>query len=70
MVNFRTISTSSPDPISHDPSSLVMPSQLIDSDIDSNYHPIKDDCESDNCLSDQYTKAVKRILGINTKRIN
>ena len=87
--NFSTVSTASPDPISHDPSFLVA-SQSTDSDTDSDYHPIEDENESDNDgLSDQSAqqvirpnedniiahdnttnKAVKRVIGINTKIIN
>lgn len=89
VAKFSTVSTVYPDPISHDPSSLVA-SHSIDSDTGSGYHPTENENESDNdgLSNDQSVqqeirpiedsvahdnttkKAGKRILGINTKRIN
>ncbi|CAG9772313.1 unnamed protein product [Ceutorhynchus assimilis] len=87
--NFSTVSTASPDPISHDPPPFVA-SQSIHSDTDTDYHPTEDENESsdNDRLSDQSAqqvirpnediiahdnttnKAVKRVIGINTKRVN
>lgn len=64
--NFGTVSTTSPYPISHDPSLLVA-SQSIHSDNDSDYHPTEDE---DIAQDDTTKEAVKRVLGINTKKIN
>lgn len=47
MANFSTVSTSSLDPINHDPSSLVMPN------IHSDYHPTEEDCESDDLSNNE-----------------